>query len=68
MSRLLCLLALLLAACGGGGDSAPREHAQAIEGTFSRASVAYVLDCEGTWIPLDVDEPGYIGGCRVYSA
>ena len=65
MSRLLCLLALLLAACGGGGDSAPREHAQAIEGTFSRASVAYVLDCEGTWIPLDVDEPGYIGGCRV---
>lgn len=65
MSRLLCLLALLLAACGGGGESAPREHAQAVEGTFSRASVAYVQDFEGVWIPLDVDEPGYPGMRRV---
>ena len=64
--RLVLLLCMFLVACGGGGEPVRERPAsvQSVEG-FSRASTAYVLDCEGVWIPLDVDEPGYIGGCRV---
>lgn len=67
MSRLLCLLVLLVAACGGG-EPAPeyghRENPASVE-TFSRDSTAYVLDWEGVWLPLDVNEPGYVGARRV---
>lgn len=74
MKRLLLLLSLLLAACGGAdqreygtGSDTFREQPLALDiaGTFSRASPAFVQDWEGVWIPLDVDEPGFIGARRV---
>lgn len=73
MRMILCLL-LILAGCGGSdqreygtGSDTFREQPLALDfaGTFSRASPGFVLDWEGVWIPLDVDEPGFVGARRV---